>query len=130
MATYRNIEIYDELIGKTFDYVYVDKTGGEDELHFIGTKHFRFYHEQDCCECVSIEDITGDLEDLVGEPLVEAESVTESGDQDYGTYTYTTYKFRTKKGIVTVRWYGTSNGYYSEHVYFEEISMLISKKFV
>ena len=35
----------------------------------------RFYHEQECCEDVSIEEIHGDLNDLVGQEIVQAEFV-------------------------------------------------------
>jgi hypothetical protein len=37
-----------------------------DELRFYLTDdhYVRMYHEQDCCESVSIEDIAGDLDDL------------------------------------------------------------------
>lgn len=31
---------------------------------------FRFYHEQDCCEKVAIEDVVGDLEDLIDAPVL------------------------------------------------------------
>ena len=81
----------------------------------------RFYHEQDCCESVSIEEIHGDLNDLVGQEITQAEFVYENAniEDDYNTATWTFYKFATNRGSVTVRWYGTSNGYYSEFVDFE-----------
>jgi len=85
-----------------------------------GSEH-RFYHEQDCCESVEIEDIEGDLNDLVGDTIILAEQVDSKPPArelnytpDYETWTF--YKFATAKGHVTVRWYGSSNGYYSESV--------------
>lgn len=95
----------------------------DDELHFAlenGSK-YRMYHRQDCCESVYIEDIIGDLDDLIGSTVTMAEEVTETGSNDWDTYTWTFYKFATAKGYVTIRWYGTSNGYYSESVDVEEV---------
>ena len=86
------------------------------------------YHWQDCCESVTIEDVVGDLADLVGEPILIAEEATSDENPDgvetdiWGTCTWTFYKFATRKGSVTIRWYGESNGYYSESVDFEEVS--------
>lgn len=114
-----------ELIGQTVDKA----TQSGDTLTFeIGDQTVTFLHEQDCCETVIIQQIDGDLEDLVGSPLTMAEVVTESGTgdppnakYDWGEYTpdswtWTFCKFATVRGYVTVRWIGESNGYYSEIV--------------
>lgn len=83
-----------------------------------GTK-FLLFHIQDCCEGVWLEDIDGDIDDLVGSPLVMAESVTENERDEYGdSFTWTFIKFGTTKGSITMRWFGTSNGWYSEDVDF------------
>lgn len=86
-------------------------------------REFVFYHPQNCCESVYINDITGDLQDLVGEPLLVAEEITGETPVDYEfeyepeSYTWTFYKFATRKGYVDVRWLGTSNGFYGESVF-------------
>lgn len=112
-----------ELEGKTLVSVYKEDDYDGDQLHFItdANEHYVMYHSQDCCESVYIEDITGDLEDLIGQPIEMAQE--ESSDlpplyQHEESYTWTFYKFATLNGYVNIRWYGTSNGYYSESVSF------------
>lgn len=106
------------------------ENNGNDVLIFTTDtgRKFRFFHDQDCCESVSIEDICGDLNDLIGSPIVKAEEATSAENpqgvkaSDYqDSFTWTFYHFSTAKGTVTVRWYGESNGYYSESVDFEEV---------
>ena len=116
--------------GKTF----VEVTGsiGSGEMMFVTAEgeRFLFAHYQDCCESVDINDIVGDLEDLVGSPLLIAEEVSGyvGPEPEYHeSYTYTFYKFATRKGYVDVRWLGESNGYYSEAVdlFVEGVSELV-----
>ena len=84
------------------------------------------FHDQNCCEDVRIEDICGDLDDLVGVPLTLAEVSTTHVDStdwqaDWDSVTWTFYRFAAK-GYVTIRWRGESNGYYSEEVAFEQVA--------
>lgn len=114
-------------IGSLKDKVFEKVIHTGDGIHFE-TKDGEKYvmtHQQDCCESVDIEDINGDLEDLVGSPILLAEVVTNNDnpkvDPEYPEYihesfTWTFYKLGTVKGTVTFRWYGSSNGYYSESV--------------
>lgn len=84
---------------------------------------FKMYHDQDCCEDVYLDDIIGDLSDLIDSPIIMAELSTNSGDlENYNSYTWSFYKLATIKGYVTLRWYGESNGFYSEEVKFEKIN--------
>lgn len=114
--------VFGNMVGCTMAEVH--GAAGDDEMLFVSDngKTFRFYHEQDCCETVTIEDVCGAVQDLVGSPLVQAEEVDgETPPQDtWESSTWTFYKFATVKGSVTVRWLGVSNGYYSEGVEFSE----------
>ena len=113
----------EELLMKVLESV---KKVDDDELIFTCDtgEVYHMYHYQNCCESVYIEDIVGDMYDIVGSVIVEAECVTNSdnSNDDYkDSFTWTFYKIGTAKGFVTIRWYGSSNGYYSESVTFEKV---------
>jgi hypothetical protein len=114
------------LVGKTLTKVIAKVGSGCMELFCSDGTKYEFYHEQECCEDVSIEDICGDLNNLIGTPLLMAEDISASQEllsieKEVDSCTWTFYKFATVKGYVTVRWFGESNGYYSESVDFVEI---------
>lgn len=108
---------FEDLVGKTF----TDISGahqGSQEIIFTcddGTK-YKMFHMQDCCESVRVEDVCGYLPHLLDHPILKAEETSKSGSNEWGSETWTFYHIATVKGYVTIRWYGTSNGYYSERV--------------
>ena len=117
-----------ELVGKVF--VRIEVNADKDMIHFEDDqgKVYRMHHDQDCCETVEIESIVGDLEDLLNTPILKAEEAESNDTPDNALMgpsgesdTWTFYKLATIKGYVDIRWYGTSNGYYSESVSFIEI---------
>lgn len=91
---------------------------------------FRIYHEQDCCETVRLHDVDGDLQDLVGHVVSRAEMVSsesEMNDENWReapsryaeSWTWTFVKIQNMGASLTMRWFGESNGYYSEGVNIE-----------
>jgi hypothetical protein len=149
-----------DLLGKTLTDIKVKKDDGDDRITFTydngetyslyhsddritftcdNGETYSLYHSQDCCEYVHIEDICGDVPDLIGNPLLLAEEASSRNDEstpegyayswassmgvDHGgeSNTWTFYKLATINGCVTIRWHGSSNGYYSESVDFIKV---------
>lgn len=122
---YNNHANFSDLLGKTLAAVEAEVGGEQVRFTTIEGLNYYLFHSQSCCERVSIEDIAGDLSDLVGSPIGLAEESTsdtnpEGVEPEYqdDSFTWTFYKLATLKGYVTIRWYGESNGYYSESVDF------------
>ena len=128
---------FNELLGMTLTKCFKQESNAQkglgEELHFHTDtgRVFKLYHSQSCCEQVYIESIDGDLDDLIGVPILQAEEVEHNRDNQppppeddpswRESYTWTFYKLATWKGYVTIRWFGESNGYYSESVDFREV---------
>lgn len=96
---------------------------GHDVIEFtcLSGRRMLMYHSQDCCESVSVEDVTGDIADIIGSPILKAEETSNNEESEGDSTTWTFYHFSTIKGTVTLRWLGQSNGYYSESVDFVEL---------
>lgn len=118
--------------GKTITSIKRIEAQYDDSIVFTTSegKTYKMFHEQDCCEGVGITGILGDLNSLIGSPLLVAREETDSSGHlsdeaapEYmdDSHTWTTYWFETEKAKVRIRWLGTSNGYYSESVQIEEI---------
>lgn len=101
----------------------MDEGGDEIVFKLSDGRAFKMYHEQSCCERVSIDDVCGEVCDLVDAEIVHFEERVSDGEpqDDYGTSTWTFYDIQTSKGSVNIKWFGSSNGYYSESVNIEWI---------
>lgn len=104
----------------------------KDRINIVASgRKFTMFHEQDCCESVVVDDIQGNIERALSETIIDATEYSrppsndlpnikeECGDE---SCTWTFYTIRTQSETIVIRWYGSSNGYYSESVsFFEEV---------
>lgn len=110
----------DTLVGETFTYIACDQftvafgKAPDNILYYLA-------HDQECCEDVYLADICGDITDLLDKKIIKAEVTTNLEDnptsEDSDSWTWTFYTITAEDGsVVTLRWCGESNGYYSEAV--------------
>lgn len=111
-------EVLDTLIGKTI----INISGLEEESEEVVittrssdgvTELHTFWHEVGCCEEVWLEDFEKPTAN--GGLIISAELSTEI-NKGCNNETWSFYKIETTKGELFMRWYGASNGYYSEEV--------------
>ena len=111
-----------ELEGEVISTVEGAEGGQETIITTESGKAIKIYHEQDCCEHVSIED--SEVDDIVGgychfAGFVDGEAPVVTTNDDYyyeESQTWSFLKIETSKGSIWQRWLGESNGYYSERV--------------
>jgi hypothetical protein len=114
------------LVGKILTRI--DITPEKENVYFTTNEGtvYDMYHDQDCCETVRLEDMAGDLNDLLNSPVLQSEEYRSRDSynpalEDDDSFTWTFYRIATVKGYVTLRWLGTSNGYYSETVQLRQL---------
>jgi hypothetical protein len=119
---------FEALKGETFTKIEVAEDNELIDFFTQNGKHYRMYHSQDCCESVTVDEIAGELSDLIGSPILDAREETSdknptgvTKERQDDSFTWTFYILATIKGSVTIRWYGESNGYYSESVELVEV---------
>lgn len=138
MSSYDSLNIETTLRGLTLKSLTLNKTGeSRVTLETTCGRTFVLYHSQDCCESVTIYDTKGAKAKVIGVPLLKVTEALLSGGSGRGhddewpedasddgyrdeSWTWTIYTFHTDKGTYTIRWLGSSNGYYSESVSFCE----------
>jgi hypothetical protein len=130
MSYWDNAKEFGMLVGQTIESV--GQIDNESILfRTIEGRVYKLCHSQDCCESVYIESVTGDLQNLIGTPITLAEEATSDKNppdakpetiEYQESFTWTFYKLATVKGYVDIRFYGSSNGYYSESVDFIEVT--------
>lgn len=125
MEIYNIAEINNHLKGK--EILLSEITDNSIRLSF-DDGYLDMYHRQDCCETVYIEDISGnkDLNGAIFYEVIEKECDRDGMGYDE-SFTWTFYTIRTSKGYLDIRWYGASNGYYSESV---DVEFLFYSKYL
>lgn len=111
------------IVGETLTEIRGLDTGSDGVTFATASgRTFRMYHSQECCESVSLNEIIGEVTDLIGSPLLKADESSNSDNppEHADSWTWTFYHLATIKGYVTLRWLGESNGYDGESVDFVE----------
>jgi hypothetical protein len=99
-----------------------DEYDGNDSIVFKmqSGREFMLCHRQDCCESVNLESIDGDINRLLNNPITIAYESYEEGNSKYESSTWSFYHIGTTLDTVTIRFFGESNGYYSESAELQE----------
>ena len=97
---------------------------GDIFIKLLGKTNVAFYHDSECCEQVWLEDVCGDMQDLLGTPILKAyvtimrkdEPMEEEDSELDEVDDWIFYHLSTIKGSVTLRFNTSSNGFYSTDV--------------
>lgn len=121
--------MFSDLMGKIITGFDINEDKDLITIRTLDGDVYKMEHFQDCCENVYVEDIVGDIKDIIGSEILLAEESSNYDDAPLSphdeSHTWTYYKLATIKGRIDIRWYGSSNGYYSESVDFYKVEVTI-----
>ena len=110
-----------ELIGKTITQI-EQCTSERIVFHINDGTAYESVHLRCCCESVGVHHIEGNIDEVIGLLVVEAEETQDNDnkpDELADSWTWTHQRIKTVRGEVTFHWLGESNGYYGETPYFQ-----------
>lgn len=113
MSYWNNDVDISEFIGKIFTKI------EDNSIFYTAEKQYEMYHSQDCCESVDLQEIIGDISDIIFEEIINAYITDEEGENpEYASEAqeWTNFHIASAKGEVVFRWFGSSNGYYGTGV--------------
>jgi hypothetical protein len=117
---------FEELTGKKIISVFQFYSNvTENDIFALETddSYYVMTHYKECCENVSIKEITDDYIDLLKDQIItKAEVETNKQTDDFNVSKWTFYKLATKKGHIDISWHGESTIYYSLDVNIFKIS--------
>ena len=111
---------FSDLVGQKI--LKVKRKGDESITFHTDRAVYLMYHDQDCCEDVTIKEVDNDLQKMIGARVISAELTTNEGQNGWESFTWSFYKIATDRGdYFTISWLGESNGYYNEEVDFKKV---------
>ena len=122
---------FSDLLGKTLSDISILENKSIMVFTTNNGETYRLFNDIGCSACerpALIEDICGQLEDLIGNPLLLAEevsickTVSKSLKRGYlSEELWTFYKLATNRGAVSIRWYNERSWSYASKVEFVKI---------
>lgn len=112
-----------KLLGLTLTSVEGATVGDQAVVFDTEDRRFLMQHSQDCCEFVRIHSVEGDVQNIIGSPILSAleDRPDDDSPESSESYTWTLFTIKTEKGTLRIKWLGESNGYYGEGVDFNEV---------
>jgi len=110
---------FSELLGKTLLDIKIIQNDNQQEIHFI-VEDGKYIMMKDPNQDIRIKEIVGNLDDLIGSPIIKTDRSFSTGviewSEFWGISIWTFYELATKKGEVSIMWFGKYDENYSEYL--------------